>query len=309
MKHLNICSAQFQGFITNYQTWLETVGYSEATCYNLPIYLQEFFYRLESQSIQKINHLDQQQADKYFEYLRNRPNQRKHAGLGNNYLAKHTQSIKLFFRYLREARQTVIDIKLPVIGQTEPERNVFTKADIEALYLAIDDTDTLGIRDRAMMGIYYGCGLRRGEGVALNTGDLLLHKSLVCVRRSKNGRQRYVPVHGTLKADLQTWLRTARKKLLRDTTCQAFFLSEKGRRLQGQSLNLRLKKLVKKAGINREDASLHTLRHSIATHLLQSGMKLEDIALLLGHKSLEATQIYTHLSTEMKEDINNENRL
>ena len=78
---------------------------------------------------------------------------------------------------------------------------------------------------------------------------------------------------------------------------QALFLSVRGKRMDGNSLLMRLKELVKMAGLNKS-IGLHTLRHSIATHLLQSGMALENVSRFLGHQSLESTQIYTHLSAE-----------
>jgi integrase/recombinase XerD len=294
MKHLKVYSPNYQYFINNYRIWLETLGYAPSGCGYLPVHVQECFHWLENRGICEVWQISQALADNYFEYLQNRPSERDGQGLGSNYLAKHVQAFRLFLRYLREAHQVILNIQTPSIAQTEPQRNVFTQSEIQALYRAVGDRAALGKRDRAMLGIYYGCGLRRGEGTALDTGDILLQKSLIYVRKSKNGRQRYVPMHGQVKADIQAYLKTGRKYLQRDICQKAFFLTCRGARMQGQSLALRLKGMVSRAGIERPGAGLHTLRHSIATHLLQSGMSLEDIALFLGHRTLEATQVYTH---------------
>jgi len=117
------------------------------------------------------------------------------------------------------------------------------------------------------------------------------------VRKGKNYKERYVPMTEAIKADLENYIYQAREQLqsFKETKNEALFISLKGTRLCGNSLLDRLKKLVKEAKIQKE-IGLHTLRHSIATHLLQSGLSLEEVSQFLGHSSLESTQIYTHLS-------------
>lgn len=126
---------------------------------------------------------------------------------------------------------------------------------------------------------------------------ILLDKELVYVRKGKGYKERYVPLAGIGKADLENYMLYARPHLSGDKKKEALLLSVNGTRLSGYMAYQRLQTLKKTAGI-KKPAGLHTLRHSIASHLLHSGMKLEQIQRFLGHSSIKSTQIYTHLKHE-----------
>ena len=145
-----------------------------------------------------------------------------------------------------------------------------------------------------MLSVFYGCGVRRNEGVHIKVQDVLEHQNLLFIRTGKGYRERYVPMVGSVKKDIVDYLITARPMMMGSQKNEALFIGVNGRPLKGSSLYERLKKLVKKSRIKKK-VGLHTLRHSIATHLLLNGMKLSEIAKFLGHQSLESTQIYTHL--------------
>ena len=152
------------------------------------------------------------------------------------------------------------------------------------------------MRDRALLAVYYGCGLRKSEGRQLDQSDILWERNLIYVRKGKNYKERYVPMTEKVREDLQDYQYSSRPAFPRSEQ-PAFFLSQKGGRLSGCILYQRIKHLLQTAEIDKP-AGLHTLRHSIATHLLQSGMKLEQISRFLGHSSLESTQVYTHIVHE-----------
>ena len=150
-----------------------------------------------------------------------------------------------------------------------------------------------------MLAVHYGCGLRRTEGINLDVNDLLQGKNLLFVRKGKNYKERYVPMTEAVKEDIRNYIEYSRPLLIKYPT-HALFLNMKGVRISSNTMAVRLQQLKEKAGIDKE-AGLHTLRHSIATHLLQSGMKLAQIKQFLGHSSLESTQIYTHIAHETTE--------
>jgi integrase/recombinase XerD len=159
---------------------------------------------------------------------------------------------------------------------------------------------------------FYGCGIRRSEGVHLDVGDINFDRSLLHVRKGKNNRERFVPISKANRKYLQDYVYDHRPELIRGSKVEALFVSYQHiRRMQGQSLAIRLKVLQYQSEdteLMEKEIGLHTLRHSIATHLLQAGMKLESISKFLGHSSLESTQIYTHLSGEpvmKKQPFNN----
>jgi site-specific recombinase XerD len=147
-----------------------------------------------------------------------------------------------------------------------------------------------------MLALYYGCGLRKNEGVNINVGDLLLEKDVVYVRKGKGHKERYVPLAGGNKTDLENYIHYGRPRA-GEKREDALLLNIGGKRLSGQAAYNRLQQLRTAASI-KKPAGLHTLRHSIASHLLHSGMRLEQIQRFLGHSSLESTQIYTHLKHE-----------
>lgn len=293
MKNLSLENIKHRQLEKGFQSWLELTGYASSSVYYMPLHVREFLYYLE-QNKSKLEGLTSHHINHYFFHLKQRKKQRRPGALSMNYLHKHLQAIKRFNHYLRETGQGSFetDIILPEQKSKLPE--VFTREEIQQLYNACDGSP-LGLRDRAMLAVFYGCGLRRNEGVHLDTSDFLKESNLLYVRKGKNNTERYVPITWEIKQDLQNYLEHGRVWQLKDISQESFFLSERGRRITGQSLMIRFKKLLKKTE-NTKDAGLHTLRHSIATHLLQSGMKLSNISRFLGHESLESTQIYTHIT-------------
>ena len=169
-----------------------------------------------------------------------------------------------------------------------------SRKEVEQLY-EVTGEDRLGLRDKAMLALYYGCGLRKNEGLSLNVNDIQLEKELIYVRKGKGYKQRLVPLTDSNKTALENYLSYSRPYLLSGKEEDALLLSIQGSRLV--TVFERILKLKGKARIKKQIGA-HTLRHSIATHLLWSGMKLEQIQRFLGHSSLESTQIYTHILDE-----------
>ena len=295
MKKLPLDSYEYRQTERDFAQWLATLGYADSTVYNLPTHVREFFHFLEQQQILSLQEATTTaQVQQFFEYLSQRPNHRRSGSLSANHLNKHIQALKLLSKFLTLSGQPTVSIELKRLKTTRPLPAILTLAEVHTLYDCCDYTPQ-GLRDRAMLSIYYGCGLRRSEGVALDVSDVLLRKQLLYVRKGKNYRERYVPMSAGVVAQLRTYLHEARPLLLGRSYTEALLVSEQSRRIDAQSLAIRLKQLVSVAGLD-QPITLHSLRHSIATHLLQSGMKLQYIADFLGHRSLEATQLYTHIA-------------
>ena len=154
-----------------------------------------------------------------------------------------------------------------------------------------------GTMNRAILSVYYGLGLRRSEGVVLDINDILSSNGTVYIRKGKFNKDRYVPMTISVFHDIEMYISQIRPLQVKDIKCSeehALFISERGQRITGNAIYERLQFIAKNAGL-KTPLSLHSLRHSIATHLLEAGMSLENISSFLGHKSLESTQIYTHL--------------
>lgn len=300
MKSLSLTNINHIRLEAAFKDWLSLTGYAATSVYSMPLYLREFLYWLELES-KPLESLRATDLDTYFFHLKHRKNQRRGGSISISYLYKHLQAIRQFSSYLHQTGQGGFDVDVVLPEQKRHIKDILSRHDIELLY-AVCSSDAVGQRDRAMLGLFYGCGLRRNEGVNLDITDLLHDSNLVYVRKGKNYRERYVPIAPDIMNDLRAYTQQGRLQLLRNQNETALLLSQRGTRIDGQSLLVRLKHLLSKTEIEKA-AGLHTLRHSIATHLLQSGMKLNHIARFLGHESLESTQIYTHiLDVRLSED-------
>jgi len=282
----------------NFEKWLNTLGYAESTVYASINYLNDFFFYLKTNEIETLEQIKPETLRLYFNYLQKRKNKKQSGGLAVNTIISNINALKRFSKYLQQTGKADLEINLSLTAEKTNTKTILTKAEISALYKACTN-DYLGIRDKAMLSIFYGCGLRRSEGQNLDLQDILLKEKRLFVSKGKNYKERYVPMTEAVIEDLENYIYLAREKILsfKDVKIQALFLSMQVKRLCGNALIDRLKKLLQTANIQK-DTGLHTLRHSIATHLLQSGLELEEVKQFLGHASLETTQIYTHINNE-----------
>jgi integrase/recombinase XerD len=316
MIPLEIISPGFKLLETGYINWLRTMGYSAATIAARKRYIKEFLLYLERSGITSIEGASNYKVARFVRYLRRRENKLFGSGLMNASINVGISSVNKFFEYLRQSGSvTTVPDNLQYVQELYRPRIVLSREDISSLYEATyikkwfaraetkEYQTAIQQRDRAMLGIYYGCGLRKSEGTNLTVNDILTERKLIFVRKGKGCKERYVPVTDCNLQYITEYLHDGRNYLLsrNSTSTDAFFISQYGRTCEDQALSARLDRLVKNSGspgLQRKKPTLHTLRHSIATHLLQSGMEIEMIQKFLGHASLESTQIYTHLANE-----------
>jgi integrase/recombinase XerD len=308
MKQLPIQSENFTYIEQSFKQWLDILGYAEHTVYSLPTMLREFFNWLEQHNINNIKHIKTEHVKQYHNYTKQRANTRFDGGLSNASINNQRRTLHLFMDYLRQTgRYEIPYIKIQSLKDRKEKLNTLTPGEVKELFEASYLPDgsnwdnEIAIRDRALLTACYGCGLRRNEARYLDTNDINLDKAIIHVRKGKGNKERLVPINTTNIKYLEEYKYDARPILLRGTNTEAFFVSMRSQRINGMTMNLRVRILVQKTKnpvIIEKKPSLHTLRHSIATHLLNNGMKLEHIAKFLGHSSLESTQIYTHLVEE-----------
>ena len=288
-----------QGFIQ----WLKTLGYSENTVERYPDTVHECLIWLETNKILAIKQLKPQHFQDFWKYLQTRPNLQEGGALSIASLNSYLNALRKFTQYLNLAHSQSLFPNWEYLKKQNSltQRIVLNPYAIQALYQQTQN-NTLGLRDRAMLAIYYACALRKSEGLALQISDILFERRLIYVRSPKNKHERYVPIHKSDLIDLENYLFASRPFLLgNQQESQRLFLSVLGQPIKGQALSLRLKKLAQHSNhpqLTSQSFGLHALRHSRATHLMQQGIDLEYIALFLGHKELNSTQIYTHLMNE-----------
>lgn len=297
MKKLEVHTRSYQKLVQDFTEWLIALGYSESSQTVLPQHVREFLHWLEGEAITESHLISSAHVTAFMAYLNERGNERKQGQpLSAAHLAKFLQGIKLLAKYGKQTSKSVFSVAQQIIQPQKAAGHYLSKSEIQRLYEATKH-DSYGLRDRAMLSIFYGCGLRKNEGIHLEVSDVLFKQGLLYVRKGKGNRERYVPMGEKVQTDLKNYLQQARPLFMPSPKEPALFLNYQGNRLSGVSYAARLQKLVVKAEIEVK-CSLHTLRHSIATHLLQNGMALRQVSEFLGHASLESTQIYTHLDHE-----------
>jgi integrase/recombinase XerD len=312
MKQLQIHTAQYNHLLQNFKEWLDTLGYAETTVNSLPLHVKELLHFLEAKNILEITQVKPRHISDFSHYLKNRINLKHGGALSTSSINKTLQAIKTFSSYLAQTHIHLLDASPQRMITDTQERIILTPSEIKQLYAATftphrENTIAIGQRDRAIIAIFYGCGLRKSEGVKLNISDIDLERKLVFIKKGKGNKQRYVPIAAKHLEDIKNYLSEGRYWFLEhhynkdcyqhivkkeNTDAGAFFINRQGKRMC--AFYHRFAYLKEKTDIEKI-VSTHHLRHSIATHLLQNGMKIEDIAKFLGHSSLESTQIYTHL--------------
>lgn len=213
-------------------------------------------------------------------------------GLSGKSLQRKLSSIRRFYRFLlREnliSHNPVVDVQSPKHVRKLPDT---LDADTLGRLLDIGGDDTLAIRDRAMMELLYSSGLRLSELVGLDVGDYDNRQQQVRVL-GKGSKQRYVPVGRLAVAALQEWLYQRSGLAVYGET--ALFVSQRGTRLCQRSVQLRLNHWRLQQGLEQH-VHPHKLRHSFASHMLESSGDLRAVQEMLGHADISTTQIYTHL--------------
>ncbi len=260
---------------------------------------REFFYYLEGRSIKDLGEVTPKDITEYYHYLQTRPRHRGPGTLSQSMLHSHLWALRVLFLFL-QAEGSIEADPFSILTFPKPqkkERAVLTRDEIEKLYQASESC-----KDRALLGLFYGCGLRKSEVEVLNVKDISFRGKLVYVRSGKGKRRRVVPMPERVIADLKKYYYQERVHVLhkRQTTSQypqrAFLLNVNGQRMLGQSFYRRLRYLVLTAEIEDPGRiTLHSLRHTIATHLLDGGVSVEQVRDFLGHTCLESTQVYTRV--------------
>ena len=219
------------------------------------------------------------------------------AGLSARSLARLVSAMRSFYRYLILDGMVVRD---PADGLSSPSvwlslPKFLTMKEVEALLAAPEDGDPRGVRDRAMLEVLYGSGLRVSELISLRPKDVNLDEGfLLC--RGKGGKERIVPLGRSACRAVRKYVDEARP-LFEKTASEFLFLTRRGGPFTRQGFWKLLKGHARAAGIMSK-ISPHVLRHSFATHLLERGADLRSVQLMLGHSQITTTQIYTHVSRE-----------
>ncbi len=226
------------------------------------------------------------------DHMRSFSAQNYRRGLSPRSIQRQLSATRSFFRYLQRERHVrknpVIDVRAPKSGKRLPEN---LDADRMARLLDIPGDGPLVVRDRAILELLYSSGLRLAELTGLNVGDIDLSDHTVAVT-GKGGKDRIIPVGRYALKALAAWQKE--RVALANPDEKAFFVSNRGTRISGRSVQARVDHWAKRQGIDTK-VYPHLFRHSFATHMLESSHDLRGVQELLGHANISTTQVYTHL--------------
>ena len=298
-KH-KIYSETYQTEAKNYKKHLDILGLKPETTQARYLYLKEFFSWLETNKIFELQQITPKEIANYNDYLKAKISQRTGKTLKQKSIYDHMRNLQQYLGYLLEigTLKTNPASHLKFTNGTEKvERFIFTQNQIKELY------KTANLEERTILNIAYGCGLRVQEISDLNKEDIRLTENIIIVQKGKNSKRRLVPISQKISDEIKEYLESLEQKT------NTIFTNNKARRMQEWGFNARLKQLILKTEFGQKLTSeelnkigIHSLRHSIATHLLENGMKLEQVQKFLGHSHIESTEIYTHIS---QNQINN----
>ena len=237
-----------------------------------------------------IDKVDKHDIESYLEYLNK-----------NDYtttsIARKLTAVKNFHKYLfatkRLAKDEALTIERPKLRKALP--NVLTVEEVDLL-LDIKTKTAFDYRNKAMLELLYGTGLRISEMLDLKLGDVDFENCIIrCF--GKGSKERIVPIGEYIIDSLNNYLEYGRNRLLKNKVSDYLFLNNRGGRISRFSFFKILKALLRDKGI-KKDVSPHSLRHSFATHMLENGADLRSIQELLGHSDIATTRIYTHITNK-----------
>lgn len=285
--------------ISEYQHYLVSEKMkSENTVHSYVSDLQNYIYYLnEKQGIDDIRDVDTKTIQKYLAYL-------KKLGYSQTSTSRALSAIKSFHKFLylehRTLENPATNLSSPKLDKKLP--TVLSVEEVIKLLDSLDDSTPIHHRNKAMIEMVYGTGLRVSELVGLKLQDLHLTNKMISVK-GKGNKERIVPINDYANKVLREYIINSRPKLAKPSKDNGYvFLNHLGTPISRQSFFLILKEQCNKAGITKE-VSPHTLRHSFATHLLEAGTDLRLIQEMLGHEDISTTQIYTHLSNQKLKEI------
>jgi integrase/recombinase XerD len=277
-------SKNYQTILNDLALYLQAIGYQKSSQKSIKQGVKRFFVWLQDKGIYHLSAVKRTTIKSYHKHLETRPNELFEGGLSSKMIRDYLWMVSLLFKLLEKQKR--ID-KNPISGYQLPkvintQRAILSLAEIKELYNQCES-----LKERCILHVYYGLGLRRSEGEALNVSDIDYKNGWLYVRKGKGGKGRNMPLTPSIKNDLKNYAFNERPKGQEI----ALILNERNSRLRGQSALIILRKLLKKAHVEKK-IDLHCLRHSIATHLIRQGMPLEQVRTYLGHSHLESTQRY-----------------
>jgi integrase/recombinase XerD len=284
---------------TEYLLWLRVHNYAETTISCRDRYLSYFTHFCAQRGVDEAGAVPFELLQAYQQLLF------EHRKRDGQPLTVATQAQRLvpvahFFSWLRRSGRLAVnpaaDLMMPRPDRRLPEATL-SGAEMAKLLAAPDVSRPLGLRDRAVLEVFYSCALRRAELIDLTVRDVDFDRGTVFVRCGKGAKDRYVPIGERALFWVRLYLNLVRPGFVTDAHAQRIFVSSVGTPLCPDWLSRRVRRYLAQAGIEK-NGSCHLLRHTVATLMLEGGADIRYVAEMLGHTRLETTQRYTRVSID-----------
>ena len=261
--------------------------YSPHTCTNYRRDLNQFRNYLASHDIESWKQVAYSEVSGFAA-------QRHRQGRKSRTIQRELSSIRSFYQFLIRnalvAKNPALEVTAPKSDKPLPK--TCDAETIDRLLTIHDDSDRLQVRDVAIFELIYSSGLRLAELINIDLDDIDLAQQQLVVT-GKGNKTRYLPIGSKAVSAVKRWLKL-RQDFTQDSQQSALFLSKQGKRISPRNVQSRLNRLIQRQALDQH-LSPHTLRHSFATHMLESSSDLRAVQELLGHVNIATTQVYTHL--------------
>lgn len=303
-----IVNTSYQDLAEKFYKYLLRLGYNPKSSRSRYNYLCEFLHWLEQKGELEITKITTYQIKQYYQYISERPSKKDGGILSQKTTHSHMRNVRDLFEMLLNERQiksnptSTLNFPYP---RHRAERRVLDQEEIQALYRASETA-----QERAILSLAYGCGLRVSELTKCNIEDIRLKEKILIVPDGKGSKRRVVPISSGVVKDLSDYYYNEREPLTKGRDYKpkqtAFMLNSRGGRMNKWTYNKYLKRIIirtENEAIKDKEITIHNLRHSIATHLIEQGIPVEQVRQFLGHSQLETTQIYTHISKQQIKNL------
>jgi integrase/recombinase XerD len=286
-----------------FKIYLKTSGFADRTIDAYMMYVKLFFKYIREKSIEKLSEVTPETVSQYRIYLTGDKNGKK--------MSLKTQNLRMigimnFFRYLVREKNYLYDPTSHVKLKDPPRkrtREVLSEKEMIRLLNAPNPETPIGLRDKALLELYYSCGIRNSESRSLTVKDVDLENRVVRIRHAKGGEDQTVPIGRVCAVYMEEYIKHSRPKLLKNELEETLFLSCRGKPLTLVAPPRIVQAYALIAGIKRK-VDAHTLRHTCGTHLYDHGCDVRCVQELLRHKSLDSTQVYIEVkATKLRQVI------
>jgi integrase/recombinase XerD len=294
----------FLVLLSDYLEWLRVRNYSEATVHNREHYVGEFIKWGHERALTRPADITKPILERYQRWLFH---YRKDNGQPLSFPSQiqHLIPVRAFFKWLCRLNHLLAnpaaDLDLPR-GEKRLPKHILTAAEVERILAVPQLGDPLGLRDRALMEVFYSTGMRRMEAISLKLYDLDPERGTVMIRQGKGKKDRMIPMGERAFAWVRRYVDEARPKLALTPDGGTLFLTNLGTPFEAGRLTQLVREHVNAAETGKSGAC-HLFRHTMATLMLENGADIRFIQQQLGHAELSTTQIYTQVSIRMLKEV------